>query len=131
VHERGMPEGVRVTRESSYTATVYDLLKAYADQRKRTIRGTVTIKPRVVWSIKDARQRLERLIGAAMDWRSFESFLNTVLPSCELTPTVTASSFGAALEMAREGHVELRQTEAFGPIYLRLRRRGDQLQPVK
>ena len=122
VFERGMPEGIRVVRESTYTATVYDLLKAYADQRKRTIRGTVTIRPRVVWSIKEARQRLEKLIGQALEWSALDGFLERTLLQSELGPTVVASSFGATLEMAREGHIELRQTEAFGTIYIRARR---------
>jgi segregation and condensation protein A len=33
--------------------------------------------------------------------------------------SVTASAFGASLELAREGKLELRQTEPFAPLYLR------------
>jgi chromatin segregation and condensation protein Rec8/ScpA/Scc1 (kleisin family) len=29
------------------------------------------------------------------------------------------SSFGATLELAREGYIELRQNEPFGPLYLK------------
>ena len=36
--------------------------------------------------------------------------------------TVLASSFGATLEMAREGHIELRQEGPFEPIYMRSRK---------
>jgi segregation and condensation protein A len=35
-----------------------------------------------------------------------------------------ASSFGATLEMAREGLVELSQAEPFAPIYMRRREDG-------
>ena len=39
-----------------------------------------------------------------------------------------ASSFGATLEMAREGHIELRQEGPFAPIYMRPRK-SDAAQP--
>ena len=32
---RGMPEGIRVVRSSVYQASIFDLLKAYAEQRQR------------------------------------------------------------------------------------------------
>jgi segregation and condensation protein A len=41
---------------------------------------------------------------------------------------VVASSFGATLEMAREGVIELRQDEPFSPIYMRRREAGAEWQ---
>ncbi len=66
VFARGRPERIQVTRDTTYTATIYDLLKAYSEQRKRTIKVVHVVKARRVWSIKEARFRLERLgLGAA------------------------------------------------------------------
>jgi segregation and condensation protein A len=125
VFARGQPEHVKVTRDTTYTATVYDLLKAYADQRRRTIRVVHVIKARRVWSIKEARQRLERLVGAsAGDWAQLDLFLEQYLPRNEEERSALASSFGATLEMAREGLIELRQDEPFAPIYMRKREAG-------
>ncbi len=122
VFERGMPEAVTTTKDMTYTAVIYDLLKAYADQRRRTIRVVHVVKARRVWSIKDARVRLEKLIGAsAGDWTQLDMFMEQYLPKGEEERTALASSFGATLEMAREGLVELRQDEPFAPIYMRKR----------
>jgi segregation and condensation protein A len=74
---------------------------------------------RVVWSIKQARERLEKLLGAEQDWAALAVFLEEYFPSPVLGKTVTASSFGAVLELAREGYVEVRQGAPFGPLYLR------------
>jgi segregation and condensation protein A len=121
----GQPEGVKITRDTTYTATIYDLLKAYAEQRKRTVRLVHVVKARRVWSIKDARQRLERLLGTtAGDWAQLDLFLEQYLPKGEEERTALASSFGATLEMAREGLIELRQDEPFAPIYMRKREAG-------
>lgn len=131
VFARGQPEHVKVTRDTTYTATVYDLLKAYADQRKRTIRVVHVVKARRVWSIKEARQRLEKLVGAsAGDWSQLDLFLEQYLPKNEEERSALASSFGATLEMAREGLIELRQDEPFAPIYMRKREDGAEWQKI-
>jgi segregation and condensation protein A len=116
-----MPEGIKVVSASTYTATVYDLLKAYCDQRRRAQPAKVTIAQRVVWSIKEARQRLERLIGGVADWGALDGFLMRYAVSAEQRRTALASSFGAVLEMTREGRLEIRQSTAFGPILVRRR----------
>jgi segregation and condensation protein A len=82
VFQRGMPEGTKTIRETAHTATIYDLLHAYADQRRRTIKVGHVIKARPVWSIKDARERLERLMGdvqSSTDWVAFERYLEQML----------------------------------------------------
>ncbi len=122
VFPRGMPEGTRTIRETEFTAKIYDLLHAYADQRRRTIKVGHVVKVRPVWSIKDARVRLERMLGetpSASDWMAFERCMLSMTKEHENGKTVVASSFGATLEMAREGHIELRQEGPFEPIYMR------------
>jgi segregation and condensation protein A len=133
VFQRGMPEGTRTIRETAYTATIYDLLRAYADQRRRTIKVGHVVKARPVWSIKEARERLERLMGdveTSADWVAFERFLEQLLVPVEDGKTAVASSFGATLEMAREGRVEIRQEAPFAPIYMRLLRPDAEWQRV-
>lgn len=125
VFGRGLPEASKTVRETTYTAQVYDLLKAYAEQRKRTIKIVHVVKARRVWSIKDARQRLERLVGASSgEWAQLDLFLEQYLPKGEEERSAIASSFGATLEMAREGLIELRQDEPFSPIFMRKRGSG-------
>ena len=120
VFGRGMPEGVRTIRDTTYTAQIHDLLKAYAEQRSRTVVRVHVVKARTVWSIKDARRRLEKLVGeSAGGWVQLDLFLERYLPSPDVGKTVMASSFGASLEMAREGIVEIRQEAPFAPIYMR------------
>jgi segregation and condensation protein A len=116
---RGMPEGIRIVRSSVFQASIFDLLKAYADQRAREKIREVKWGGRVVWSIKQARERLAKLLGHEPDWAELDKFLEEYKPSDVLGKTVTASSFGATLELAREGYLEIRQHEPFGPLYLK------------
>jgi segregation and condensation protein A len=128
VFARGMPEGVKTVRDTEWTAQIYDLLKAYADQRRRTVKVSHVVKARKVWSIKEARNRLEKLVGESTgSWVQLDLFLNHYMPQTEQTEetkTVIASSFGATLEMAREGYLELQQEAPFAPLYVRKREDG-------
>jgi segregation and condensation protein A len=122
VFARGSPEGVRTIRVRKYTAMIFDLLKAYADQRKRTVKRVHVVPRRTVWSIKEARVRLESLLGEGTgDWVQLDMFLQQYGAVPDIARTARASSFGATLEMAREGLVELSQAEPFAPIYMRKR----------
>jgi segregation and condensation protein A len=131
VFERGMPEGVRTIRERQYTAQIYDLLKAYADQRGRSVQRVHIVRKRTVWSIKDARRRIEALVGTmSQDWEQLDLFIGQFMVLPEVSRTALASSFGATLELAREGLLELRQDAPFAPIYMRKREAGAEWQRV-
>jgi segregation and condensation protein A len=123
VFGRGAPEAIRITRKSTYEANVYDLLKAYSQQRQRTAIRTWQIRPRTVWSLKEARVELERLLGIFCDWAALDQLLAEFLVEPEMRKTALASSFTATLEMTREGALEIRQEKSFAPLMIRRRAR--------
>jgi len=59
-----------------------------------------------------------------MDWVPLDAYLDQYLGTSEQRRTATASTFASSLELVRQGQVELRQTLAFGPLFMR-RRQGD------
>lgn len=116
---RGAPEGVTVHKHSQFQASLYDLLTAYASQRQKHALARVTLKQRVVWSLAEARDAIERLAGHAIEWTVMDEILAAYFASPELRRTVRASTFSASLELVREGKIELRQDKAFAPIWVR------------
>jgi segregation and condensation protein A len=119
VFARGMPQPVVVQKTPQWSATIYDLLSAYAQQRQKTAMSRVSFRRRVVWSLVEAREALQKVVGRALDWTPLDMFLMEYLVEPEMRTTVRASSFVATLEMAREGLVEMRQDGAFAPLMLR------------
>lgn len=101
-----------------WTATLYDLLTAYARQRVKTLKIHVTIARRPTWSLAEARESLERLVGRSADWSRLDGLLLRFMTP-EMRASVLASGLGASLELAREGRLELRQERAFGPLFVR------------
>jgi segregation and condensation protein A len=126
VFGRGDPEPIADIRHPQWTATLYDLLSAYAAQRQRSALSHVQFKQRAVWSLTEAREALERLVGQAGDWTRLDEFLISYLVTPAMRATVFASSLAATLELVREGQIEVHQQSPFAPIYLRKREAAGQ-----
>jgi segregation and condensation protein A len=119
---RGAPEPVTIRRKSIWEASLFDLLKAYAIQRERGIPTDYTPRERTVWSLQEAREILNRLIGDNMDWVPLDAYLTEYLAAPDQRATAMASTFASSLELVRLGAVELHQAAAFGPLLVRRRK---------
>jgi len=125
IFARGNPEPIAEIKQPEWTATLYDLLSAYATQRSMKALSRVRFKKRTVWSLAEARSALDRLIGQSSDWSRIDEFLLQYVIEPSLAATVFASSFASALELVREGLAEIHQKESFAPIYMRKRIGGN------
>jgi segregation and condensation protein A len=121
VFGRGAPEPIADIKRPEWTATLYDLLSAYAAQRQKSALAHVRFAPRTVWSLAEARDALERMVGMSHDWGRLDEFLISYLVDPSMRATVMASSFASVLEMVREGALDVHQQGAFAPIFLRKR----------
>lgn len=121
VFGRGDPEPIHEIKHPKWSATLYDLLTAYASERQRHVLARVRFAKRSVWSLAEAREALERMVGATTDWTRLDEYLISYLVEPSMRATVMASSLAATLELVREGQLELHQQGAFAPIYLRKR----------
>ncbi|MBZ6074781.1 segregation and condensation protein A [Microvirga puerhi] len=119
VFARGAPEPVMIRRDAHYEASLYDLLKAYARQRQIKLNAKVSLHKRNVWSLVDARDALERLVGHLSDWTTLDTYLMQYMVEPSMRPTVLASALSATLEMVREGKLTVRQDEAFAPVWVK------------
>ncbi|MDE0946461.1 MAG: ScpA family protein [Sphingobium sp.] len=118
VFVRRKPEGLRLVRKTQWRASLYDLIQTYGQIRARTRPVVHTIARRPVMTLDEAIQRVGALVGTAIDWTRLESFLPEDLDGPK-AKSALASSFVAALELARQGRVELQQDGIFQPLYLR------------
>jgi segregation and condensation protein A len=117
--ERGDPEPIEQIKHPKWSATLYDLLSAYAQERQKHALSRVRLAKRTVWSLVQAREVLQRMVGATDDWSRLDEYLIAYTVEPEMRATVFASSLAATLELVREGHVDVHQQGAFAPIYLR------------
>jgi segregation and condensation protein A len=118
VFVRPEPEGLRTVRCVQWEAGIFDLIQAYGQIRARTQPAVHVISRRPVMTLEVAIDRIGKLIGSRLDWTLLESFLPKQAEG-ELLRSALASSFVAALELARQGRVDIRQNGIFEPLYLR------------
>ena len=116
---RGAPEGLRVVTSNVYTATLYDLLKAYGDQRGRKQNSTLRILPTELYSMEAALERLSSILGRMPDWTTLQSFIPPELRGGIVARSALSAMFSASLELVRSGKLQLRQDRSFGQIYIR------------
>ena len=128
VFVRGAPEGLRSRTTPLYQAELFDMIKAYGDIRSQSAMRHHKLPMPLVFALDEARARLERMIGRSLEWMNMEDLLpkpgdfDTPLPK----RSIRASSLVAGLELAKEGKLELKQTKAFAPIFMRSAKRdGD------
>lgn len=133
VFVRGAPEGLRSRTTPLYQAELFDMIKAYGEIRSQAVMRHHKLPKPLVLALDEARKRLARAmgldeLGGTKEWVSWDELLpnpedfDTPLPR----RSIRASSLLAGLELAKEGKVEIRQSKAFAPIYLRGRTPEDE-----
>jgi segregation and condensation protein A len=115
---RAAPEGLQTVRRPRWEVTLYDLIAAYGAVKGRSLPAVHVVATRAVMSLEEAIERIAGLIGTRLDWASLESFLPDDL-DVERRRSALASSFVAALELARQGRAELAQQAPFAPLLVR------------
>ena len=118
VFERGAPEGLRLVRKSDWQATAYELFAAYGAVKARSSPPMHVIHARSVMTLDEAIDRVSRMLGIAVEWTSIEAFLPETADPL-LRRSALASSFLAALELARRGRLDIAQDQPFATLRLR------------
>jgi segregation and condensation protein A len=118
VFGRGAPEGLKLVRKSAWQVTPFELFSAYGRVKARTAPAMHVVAHRAVMTLEDAIQRVAALLGQALDWTTLEAFLPAT-GDPQYRKSALASSFVAALELARQGRLQLEQQESFGELLVR------------
>ena len=117
---RGVPEDVTRVRTVTYTASLLDLMQAYARiKTKDDFRPFVMDRDRVL-TMEQALDRMRDMINFAGDWTDLSTYLpDGWADDPVMRRSATASTFAASLELAKSGAIEISQSDTFGPIQLR------------
>ncbi len=117
---RGIPEDVTRVKKVTYTATLLDLMQAYARIRTKDEFRPYAFDRTNVLSLEQALDRLRGMIGFAGEWTDISAYLpREWLGDPVRRRSATAVTFAATLELVKEGRLELRQSETFAPIEMR------------
>jgi segregation and condensation protein A len=120
VFDRGEPQGVTRALRVVHTASLVDLMRAYARIKTKDDFTPLHLGRGPVCTMEMALERMRGMLGTAMDWTRLAAWLPAEWSAEPARRrSATAASFAAALELVRAGALELRQEGAFQPIWLR------------
>lgn len=120
---RGAPEGLRTDRKTLWKSDAYSLIQAYGQVKARTAPRIYHVSDRPVMTLDSALDRVSAMLGVTLEWMEIRDFL-PVHAEPALRKSALASSFVAALELARLGRAEIAQEEAFSPLRIRRLKEG-------
>jgi segregation and condensation protein A len=115
---RGSPEGLDIVRKTAWQCDQFTLIEAYGRVKARTAPAIHMVRERPVMTLESALDRVSNMLGVTLDWMELRDFLPQHAEP-RLRKSALASSFVAALELARLGKAELQQDDTFGPLHLR------------
>ncbi len=120
--KRGQAEDVTRIRTVTYSATLLDLMQGYARIRTRDEFRPFVMDRDSVFTMEQALERMRPLIGFAGAWTDMETYLPDGWDGDPVRRrSATAATFAASLELVKEGHIEINQSDTFAPIHLRKR----------
>jgi segregation and condensation protein A len=118
--KRGEPERFSTTITTIYELSLFELLKAYGEQKRRKEgAGPMEIASFEIYTVEDALIRLRKLLGPMPTWQNLWSFLPEGLKDDLIIRSAVASTFAASLELAKEGRLTVRQVKTFGSIEIK------------
>ena len=117
---RGQSEDITRIKTVTYSATLLDLMQGYARIRTRDDFRPFVMDRDSVFTMEEALERMRGLIGFTGSWTDMLSYLPDGWHSDPVRRrSATAATFAAALQLVKEGKLELRQSETYAPIQLR------------
>ncbi|MTI03505.1 MULTISPECIES: ScpA family protein [Alphaproteobacteria] len=120
--KRGQGEDITRIRTVTYSATLLDLMQGYARIRTRDEFRPFVMDRDAVFTMEQALERMRPLIGFAGTWTDMETYLPDGWDADPVRRrSATAATFAASLELVKEGHMEIKQSDTFAPIHLRKR----------
>lgn len=122
---RGMAEDAPIITETRWDVSLFDVLKAYGDIKRRADHATYDLPVFNLMSTETALERLTKMLGhlprkgMGSVWASLQSFLPDGLKDKLYARSALASTFTAGLELVKQGRAEIKQDGPFRPIYVR------------
>ena len=118
----GSAEGLQVKYNITYSSTLFDLLKTYSSilQKAEKI-NHLTISYSELYSVDDAIQRLTGMFGQLTEWTNFLNLIPKFNGNKVINKSILSSNFVASLELAKNGYIDVKQSDAFENIFIKIR----------
>lgn len=116
---RGKVETRTMQTNVKWTASLLDLVQAYARQKTKDAYQPLHLERDAVYAVDEALHRLRSMLGTFPDWTTLQAYLPESMRTPPAIKSCLASTFAACLELVKEGKLEVRQKAAFEAIHIK------------
>jgi len=120
VHMRGITGGIRTSRNSKYTVSLYELLKSYSGHVMRKNFLSMNIKKLPVCTTEQGVEIIKSSLKKLNDWCDISDLIPSKFKaSNKLKKTGLCGLFSGSLELTREGLISIKQEKNFGKLLIK------------
>jgi len=119
---KGIREGIKSLSASKYDVSLYEMIKAYAEIKRKQNFSIINIAKLPVFTMEEAINRIKSLFGQLSDWKDINTLVpNSFKSSKNLKKSGLAGLFAGSLELVREGKLSIKQKNIFEQILIKTR----------
>ena len=123
IHMRGMPGGIRTTKNSKYTVSLYELLKSYSGHIMKKNFLSINIVKLPVCTTEQGVEIIKTNMNKLNDWNNFLNLLPSQFKkNHQLRKSGVCGIFSGSLELAREGVITIMQKKNFDKLLIKERK---------
>ena len=117
---RGMKGKIRSIYSSTYSSSLFDIMKAYSGVVMTKQFQRVNIPKLPVFTTEEGIKTIEAFINKLSDWKNLDDLIpKNFIRSKNLKKTGKAGIFAASLELSKEGNLLIKQDKLFDDIFVR------------
>ena len=120
IYTRGGKGGIRSNCSSTYSVTLYEILKAYGSSvmKKDFMRINIPILP--VFTTEEGIKRIISFFGKLSKWKNINELIpKEFINSKSSKRSGLAGIFSASLELSKEGNIEIKQNKLFDIMFVK------------
>ena len=120
VYMRGMKGRIKSIYNSTYSLTLYELLKSYASIIMTKDFQRINIPRLPVFTTEDGIKTIKNFITSLTSWKNIEDFIPKNFKSEKSSKrTGKAGIFAGSLELVKEGNLIIKQEKLFSDIFIK------------
>ena len=117
--KRGIENSINIKIKYNYESSLYQLLTVYGQIISNNKDQKLTVHASSLYSIQDALNRLNDMIGDMIEWTDLNNFLPKNLKKQLDLNSAIASHFVAALDLVNKGNLKIMQEKPFGTLWMK------------
>ena len=120
---RGMSGGVRLSTNSKYVVSLYELLKSYSSHVMRKDFLSINIPKLTICTTEQAIKIIKKNIKNLQDWKEITKFIpQKFKETTKLKKSGIAGFLAASLELSKEGLLNIMQKKSFDKLLIKERK---------